>query len=86
MLALKKYHKIDVHGETTDTVVFVVNDFINDNYKMKEKYVIVVHGKGSGALKKKVHEILKTNKLVEDYELDIMNMGQTIIKLKENKR
>ena len=86
MLALKKYNKIDVHGETTDTVVFIVNDFINDNYKMKEKYIIVVHGKGTGALKKKVHEILKNNKLVEEYELDIMNMGQTIIKLKENKR
>ena len=86
MLALKKYHKIDVHGETTDTVVFVVNDFINDNYKMREKYIVIVHGKGSGALKKKVHEILKNNKLVEDYELDIMNMGQTIIKLKESKR
>ena len=86
MLALSKYNKIDVHGETTDTVVFIVNDFINDNYKMKEKYVIVVHGKGTGALKRKVHEILKENKLVEDYELDIMNMGQTIIKLKENKR
>ena len=58
-MVLNKYPKIDVHGETTETVVFVVQDFIKDNYKMKNKYIVVIHGKGSGALKRKVHEILK---------------------------
>ena len=32
-MVLNKYPKIDVHGETTETVVFVVQDFIKDNYK-----------------------------------------------------
>ena len=86
MMVLNKYHKLDVHGETTDTVVFQVNDFINDNYKMKEQYIVIIHGKGTGALRKKVHELLKKNKYVEKYELDVMNIGQTIIKLKESKR
>ncbi|MBE6160609.1 MAG: hypothetical protein E7158_00095 [Firmicutes bacterium] len=85
MMALSKYPKIDVHGETTDTVVFVVNDFINDCYKMKEEYVVIIHGKGTGILRKKIHEILKNNKLVEFYELDVMNLGQTIIKLNKRK-
>lgn len=79
---LKKYPKIDVHGETTDTVVFVVEDFINDNYKLKNKYIVIIHGKGSGALKNKVHELLKQNKKVLEYELDSMNIGQTLITLK----
>ena len=57
-MVLNKYPKIDVHGETTETVVFVVRDFIKDNYKMKNKYIVVIHGKGSGALKRNVHEIL----------------------------
>ena len=86
MMVLNKYHKLDVHGETTDTVIFQVNDFINDNYKMKEQYIVIIHGKGTGALRKKVHELLKKNKYVEKYELDVMNIGQTIIKLKESKR
>lgn len=81
-MALAKYPKIDVHGETTDTVVFVVNDFINDNLKMKNEYILIIHGKGTGVLRKKVHEILKDNKLVNKYELDVMNLGQTIVKLK----
>lgn len=83
-MILNKYPKIDVHGETTDTVVAVVNSFIKDNYKMKEKYIVIIHGKGSGVLRKKVHELLKTNKLIEEYKLDVDNIGQTIIKLKEN--
>ena len=85
MMILNKYPKIDVHGETTDTVVAVVNSFVTDNYKMKEQYIVIIHGKGSGVLKKKVHELLKNNKLVDEYKLDVDNIGQTIIKLKENK-
>lgn len=83
-MVLNKYPKIDVHGETTETVVFVVQDFIKDNYKMKNKYIVVIHGKGSGALKRKVHEILKQDKLVTNFELDAMNIGQTLIELKKN--
>lgn len=83
-MVLNKYPKIDVHGETTETVVFVVRDFIKDNYKMKNKYIVVIHGKGSGALKRKVHEILKQDKLVANFELDAMNIGQTLIELKKN--
>lgn len=83
-MVLNKYPKIDVHGETTETVVFVVQDFIKDNYKMKNKYIVVIHGKGSGALKRKVHEILKQDKLVANFELDVMNIGQTLIELKKS--
>ena len=83
-MVLNKYPKIDVHGETTETVVFVVHDFIKDNYKMKNKYIVVIHGKGSGALKRKVHEILNQDKLVANFELDVMNIGQTLIELKKN--
>lgn len=82
-MVLSKYKKIDIHGETTDTVVFIVNDFINDCYKMKEEYAVIIHGKGTGALRKKVHELLKINKKVDKFELDVMNLGQTIIKLKK---
>ena len=84
MIVLNSFPKIDVHGETSDTVVAVVNSFINDNYKLKEKYIVIIHGKGSGILKNKVHELLKNNKLVDEYKLDVDNIGQTIIKLKEN--
>lgn len=82
MLVLSSYPKIDIHGETTETCVFIINDFIKDNYKMKNKYVVIIHGKGTGALKNKTHEVLKNNELVLEYKLDVMNLGQTVVKLK----
>lgn len=63
----------------------VVNDFINDNYKMRKKRICVIHGIGEGILKRKIHSSLKRNKLVSGYHLYNMNIGCTIIDLKERK-
>lgn len=75
--------QLDVHGELEDTVMTVVNDFILDNYKLRKKKIVVVHGKGQGILKRKIHESLKSNKLVVRYYLYNLNIGCTIIELKE---
>ena len=75
--------QLNVHGEYRDTVMTVVNDFINDNYKMRKKKIVVIHGKGLGILKNKIHQSLKRNKLVSNYYLYNFNIGCTIIELKE---
>lgn len=75
--------QLDVHGYTEDMVMTVVNDFINDNYKMRNRRICIIHGKGSGILKNKIHTSLKRNKLVTNYYLYIFNIGCTIIELKE---
>lgn len=73
--------QLDVHGYTEDTVMTVVNDFIKDNYKLRNKRICVVHGKGAGILKNKIHQSLKKNKLVSKYYLYNFNIGCTIIEL-----
>ena len=73
--------KIDVHGETYDSVSLILSQFIDDNYKLGNKYIRIVHGKGEGILKNRIHELLKTNKKVEDYYLNNWNIGETIIVL-----
>ena len=73
---------INLHGETRDTVLFIVNDFINDNYKLKNEYIGIIHGYSSTILKNKVHEILKRNNKVDSFKVDIFNPGLTIVKLK----
>ena len=75
----------NVHGETTDTVVFFLNDFIKDNVKLGNTYVGIIHGRSSNILRNRVHELLRENKDVDSYRLDIWNPGLTIIKLKTNK-
>ena len=77
-----KYPRIDIHGETTLTCISLLKSFINDNLKLKNKNIIIIHGKGSGALKKATHEYLKANKMVEKYYIDGLNDGQTIVELK----
>ena len=77
-----RYPKLDIHGETTLTCIAIIKSFINDNYKLKNKNIIIIHGKGTGALKKTTHEYLKGHKLVEKYYIDGLNDGQTIVELK----
>ena len=77
-----RYPKLDIHGETTLTCIAIIKSFINDNYKLKNKNIIIIHGKGTGELKKATHEYLKGHKMVEKYYIDGLNDGQTIVELK----
>lgn len=81
ILPLDKYPKIDVHGETRDTIFTVVDSFIKDNIKLKNEIVIIVHGIGEGILKTEIHNILKKNNLVKNFHLHYWNQGVTIVEL-----
>lgn len=73
---------LDLHGLDREITTILVNEFINDHHKMGTSKVVIIHGKGTGVLKKTVHEVLKKNKLVEKYYLDFFNDGSTIVKIK----
>lgn len=76
------FPSIDLHGFDRDTARVKVQEFINDNIKMKNDIICIVHGIGSGIVKNEVHNTLKRNKNVLDYKLFFNNVGCTIIKLK----
>jgi len=80
-----KSPRIDVHGETYDSVSLYLTQFIDDNYKLGNKYIAIIHGKGEGVLKNRIHELLKNNGKVEDFYLNNWNIGETIIVLKVEK-
>lgn len=80
-----KSPKIDVHGETYDSVSLILSQFIDDNHKLGNKYIRIVHGKGEGILKNRIHELLKINRKVENFYLNNWNIGETIIVLKLDK-
>ncbi len=81
ILPLDKYPKLDVHGETRETVFTVLKDFILDNIKLKNSVIIIVHGKGSGILKEEIHFHLKKMKPVKTFYLHYWNQGVTIVEL-----
>ncbi len=72
---------IDLHGYNRDMVKYVVMDFINDNIKLGNKKIVIIHGKGEGVVKNELHFILKNDKRVKRYYLDMFNIGETIIEL-----
>ena len=77
------YHlpHLDIHGETSLTCIAVLKSFINDNLKLKNKQIVIINGKGTGALRKATHNYLKTRKEVKRYYIDGLNDGETIVEL-----
>ena len=75
------FPELDLHGEYTTTITYLIYDFINDNFKLRKKQIKIVHGKGSGALKKKTHELLKSHPKVISFYIDPYNEGCTIVEL-----
>ena len=76
---------IDLHGFDRDYARIKINEFINDNKKMKNEIVAIIHGRGSGILKDETLKTLKNNKSVSDYRLFYNNTGMTIVKIKIDK-
>ena len=74
--------KIDLHGFDRETARVMVNDFIKDNIVMKNEFVTIVHGIGSGIVKNTVLETLRKNKNVVDFKLYPFNIGCTIVQIK----
>lgn len=73
---------LDLHGYDRTGAVAMIKMFIDENLRMGEKKIIIVHGKGTGILKKSTHEYLKTNNKVLSYKTNNYNDGETIVVLK----
>ena len=74
---------LDLHGEYSDIARVLINSFIKENIKLKNNYIVIIHGKGTGIIKKTTQEVLKHNKNVLDFKLHWFNDGMTIVKLKK---
>ena len=77
-----KTPKLDLHGEIVAMVEVLVNEFVNDNKKMKNEYIIIIHGKSTNILTEEVIRVLSRNKNVLEYHRNNWNLGETIVKLK----
>lgn len=73
---------IDLHGLDRDTARMYINDFIQDNLKLKQEFIVIIHGIGSGILRKETSETLKKSKFVLDFKTYYYNQGCTIVQLK----
>ena len=58
-----------------------IDYFILENKKLNNHLIAIVHGKGSGVLKTCVQNILKENKNVKAFKINIYNDGETIVEI-----
>jgi dsDNA-specific endonuclease/ATPase MutS2 len=72
---------LDLHGFDRQTACVAINDFIKDNFKMKNEFLVIIHGIGSGVIKNTTIETLRKNKYVKEYKLHYFNDGCTILML-----
>lgn len=73
---------LDLHGFDRDYARIQILDFLEDHHKMKTKKVIIVHGIGTGILRKMTQNTLKNHKYVLEYKIDNFNDGMTVVTLK----
>lgn len=78
-----RYPKLDLHGADRDYARILINDFVYDNYKIKNERIVIIHGNGSGIIKKVTQETLKRNKYVLDFQIYNYNAGMTVATLKK---
>lgn len=76
---------IDLHGFDRMYARLKVSEFINDNLKLKNEFIVVVHGIGSNILKHEIHDLLSKTKNVIDYKIFYNNVGCTVVQLKIDK-
>lgn len=81
VIFIDNYPKVDLHGLDRETARVEINDFIRDNIKLKNEIIVIIHGIGSGILRKTTHETLSKNKNVIEYKTFYNNNGSTIVKI-----
>lgn len=78
-------YRIDIRGKRPEECFLEIIKFIDDSYMTGQERVEILHGKGTGALKKIVKDILDKHENVKNYyfaPLEFGGEGITIVELK----
>ena len=78
-------YRLDIRGERPEEAEFAIIRFLDEAYQASMDRVEVLHGKGTGALKKTVWDILKRHDKIKNYyfaPIEFGGEGITIAELK----
>jgi DNA mismatch repair protein MutS2 len=78
-------YRIDIRGRKPEEVNFDILKFLDDSYMNGMDRIEILHGKGTGALKKTVKDILVNHEKVKNYyfaPIEFGGEGITIVELK----
>ena len=77
--------RLDIRGKYSYEIEELLENFIYEGQINSMNELTVVHGKGSGSLRKAVHDIIRKNKLVKSFRLGNWNEGDTGVTIIEIK-
>jgi DNA mismatch repair protein MutS2 len=78
-------HRLDIRGRKPEEVDFEIIKFLDDSYMNGQDRIEILHGKGTGVLKKTVKDILDKHEKVKNYyfaPIEFGGEGITIVELK----
>ena len=77
--------ELDIRGMAVDEALPVLDNFLDAAYMGNLPNARIIHGKGTGALRKAVHASLRRNKAVKSFRLGNYGEGEsgvTVVELK----
>ena len=77
--------EINVIGQTVDEATLLIDKYLDNCYLSGLNIIRIVHGKGTGALRKGIHDFLKTHPHVKTFRLGVYGEGEsgvTIVELR----
>ncbi len=77
--------EVDVRGQNLEEALMNVEKFLDDCYLAGVSPVTIIHGKGTGILRKGIHEMLRKHRYTKQYRLGTFGEGEdgiTIVELK----
>lgn len=69
--------ELNLIGKTVDEAIFELDKYLDDAYLANLPKVTIIHGRGTGALRKGVHDYLKRSKYVKNFRIGGHNEGNT---------
>ncbi len=77
--------ELDVRGETVESAIMLIDKFLDDAILSSLGQVRIIHGKGTGMLRRGIHSYLKRLSYVKSYRLGVFGEGDsgvTVVELK----
>ena len=83
--SLSVSHEINLLGKTVDEAIAELDKYLDDAYIAHLNSVRIVHGKGTGALRKGIHQYLRRQKHVKSFRLGEFGEGDAGVTIVEFK-
>ena len=75
--------EVDLRGMDAVEAICVLDLYLDEAMRSNLKQVRIIHGKGTGVLRKAVQDALKKNKYVKKYRLGVYGEGEDGVTIAE---